>query len=283
MAQALRRWHCDLGDVTADVGPGGVDIDGYSWIMIEKKGMSLLSKCLLYGGILSLTTSAGSATDLPVQPGSLQGRAVVELFTSQGCSSCPPADRVLGELSTMPNVTALAFHVDYWDSIGWRDLYSIPNAVERQDRYVQGLNLSSAFTPQAVINGHLSVVGSDKARILSALAETKDDAIPVSLAVSDGMLTVNLPERPVRAVYGVFVAAYLPQASTPVGRGENSGRTLQEFNIVRQFRSIGNWSGHAAVFRTPVGSFPADASQVAVLVQREGQGPIIGSAAIALH
>jgi len=245
--------------------------------------MSLLSKCLLYGGILSLTTSAGSATDLPVQPGSLQGRAVVELFTSQGCSSCPPADRVLGELSTMPNVTALAFHVDYWDSIGWRDLYSIPNAVERQDRYVQGLNLSSAFTPQAVINGHLSVVGSDKARILSALAETKDDAIPVSLAVSDGMLTVNLPERPVRAVYGVFVAAYLPQASTPVGRGENSGRTLQEFNIVRQFRSIGNWSGHAAVFRTPVGSFPADASQVAVLVQREGQGPIIGSAAIALH
>jgi hypothetical protein len=245
--------------------------------------MSLLSKRILYGGILSLTISAGSATDLRSQPASLQGSAVVELFTSQGCSSCPPADRVLGELSTKPNVVALAFHVDYWDSIGWRDAYSIPSAVERQRRYVQGLGLSSAFTPQAVINGDRSVVGSDKARILSALADTTDDAVPVSLEVSDGMLTVNLPERQVRATYSVFVAAYLPQASTPVGRGENSGRTLQEFNIVRQFRSIGNWSGHAAVFRTPVTSFPGDASRVAVLVQREGQGPITGSAAIALH
>lgn len=245
--------------------------------------MTLLSKCVLYGGILSLTISAGSATDLRAEPGSLQRPAVVELFTSQGCSSCPPADRVLGELSTMPNVIALAFHVDYWDSIGWRDRYSIPNAVERQQRYVEGLNLSSAFTPQVVINGHHSVVGSDKVRILDALAESTNDAVPVSLEVSDGMLTVNLPEHQVRAAYGVFVAAYLPQASTPVARGENSGRTLQEFNIVRQFRSIGNWSGHAAVFRTPVNSFPGDASRVAVLVQREGQGPITGSAAIALH
>ena len=247
--------------------------------------MSLLSRCITvtYGGILSLAINAASVTDLRAQPDSLQGPAVVELFTSQGCSSCPPADRVLGELATMPNVIALAFHVDYWDSLGWRDKYSIPNAVERQERYVQELNLSSAFTPQAVINGRRSVVGSDKARILSALADATDDAVPVSLEVSDGMLTVNLPEKQVPGAYGVFVAAYLPQASTTVGRGENSGRTLREFNIVRQFRSIGNWRGHAAVFRMSVDSFPADASRVAVLVQRDGQGPITGSAAIALH
>jgi hypothetical protein len=183
----------------------------------------------------------------------------------------------------MPNVIALAFHVDYWDSLGWRDPYSIPNAVERQRRYVQGLNLSSAFTPQAVINGQRSVVGSDEAGILSSLADTTDAGVPVSLEVSDGMLNVGLPERQVRTAYTVFVAAYLPQAATPVGRGENSGRTLKEFNIVRQFHSIGNWSGHAAVFRAPLESFPADASRVAVLVQREGQGTITGSAAIALH
>ncbi len=115
----------------------------------------------------------------------------------------------------MPNVIALAFHVDYWDSIGWRDPYSIPNSVERQHRYVQGLNLSSAFTPQAVINGQSSFVGSDKARILNAVAEGTKDAVPVSLEVSDGALTINLPEREVRAAYTVFVAAYLPQASTP--------------------------------------------------------------------
>jgi hypothetical protein len=245
--------------------------------------MSSLLKCIVYGGIFSLTGSAGSAADQRTKPDSLQGPAVVELFTSQGCSSCPPADRVLGELSKTPNVVALAFHVDYWDSLGWRDPYSIPNAVERQEKYVQGLNLSSAFTPQAVINGRYSVVGSDKTRVLSALANGTDDAVQVGLEVSDGMLTINLPERQVRAAYGVFVAAYLPQASTSVGRGENSGRTLQEFNIVRQFRSIGNWSGPAEVLRTPLASFPVDATGVAVLVQRAGQGPIIGGATITLR
>jgi hypothetical protein len=245
--------------------------------------MSLFSKCNVYGGMLGVAIIAGSATNLRAQTGSLQVPAVVELFTSQGCSSCPPADRVLGELSTMSNVIALAFHVDYWDSLGWRDPYSLPDAVERQRRYVQGLNLSSAFTPQAVINGESSVVGSDKARILSALANATDEAVPVSLEVSDGMLSVSLPERQVRATYSVFVAAYLPQAATSVARGENSGRMLKEFNIVRQFRAIGNWRGHAAVFRAPLDSFPADASRVAVLVQREGQGSITGSAAISLH
>jgi hypothetical protein len=234
-------------------------------------------------GFFGLTIFVGPTACLLAQTSVSRGPAVVELFTSQGCSSCPSADRVLGELSAMPNVIALAFHVDYWDNIGWRDPFSIPYAVERQHRYVQALNLSSAFTPQVVIGGRSSFVGSDKGRILDALANATGDTVPVSLGVSDGVLTVTLAERQDRTVYSVFVAAYLPQAWTPVGRGENSGRTLLEFNIVRQFRSIGSWSGHAAVFRSPVNSFPADASRVAVLVQRDGQGPIIGSADIALH
>jgi len=245
--------------------------------------MSHLAKRLSNLGILGLIVLVGSAKELPAQTTPSRGPSVVELYTSQGCSSCPPADRVLGELSTMPNVIALAFHVDYWDNIGWRDHYSIPNAVERQYRYVQSLGLSSAFTPQAVVDGRSSFVGSDKRRILDALADQAGEAVPVSLEVSDGVLTVRVPEGQDRKPYQVFVAAYLPQASTPVGRGENSGRTLQEFNIVRQFRSIGTWSGHAAVFRASVESFPADASRVAVLLQRDGQGPIAGSAAIALR
>jgi len=245
--------------------------------------MSHLAKRISNLGILGLIVLVGSAKELPAQTTPSRGPSVVELYTSQGCSSCPPADRVLGELSTMPNVIALAFHVDYWDNIGWRDHYSIPNAVERQYRYVQSLGLSSAFTPQAVVDGRSSFVGSDKRRILDALADQAGEAVPVSLEVSDGVLTVRVPEGQDRKPYQVFVAAYLPQASTPVGRGENSGRTLQEFNIVRQFRSIGTWSGHAAVFRAAVDSFPADASRVAVLLQRDGQGPIAGSAAIELR
>ena len=245
--------------------------------------MSQFSRRLSYLGILGLAVLVGSAADLRAQTIPLHGPAVVELYTSQGCSSCPPADRVLGELSMMPNVIALAFHVDYWDNIGWRDHYSIPNAVERQHRYVEALGLRSAFTPQAVVDGRSSFVGSDKRGILDALADPIGETVPVSLEVSHGVLTVGVPERQDRKSYQVFVAAYLPQASTPVGRGENSGRTLQEFNIVRQFRSIGTWSGHAAVFRTSVESFPADASRVAVLLQSDGQGPIAGSAAIALR
>src|SRR5258708_8009290 len=227
--------------------------------------MSQLSRRVSYLGVLGLAVLVGCAEGLGMQSYPSHGPAVVELYASQGCSSCPPADRVLGELSMMPNVIALAFHVDYWDNIGWRDHYSIPNAVERQHRYVEALGLSSAFTPQAVVDGRSSFVGSDKRAILDALAGQIGETVPVSLEVSHGVLTVGVPERQDRKAYQVYVAAYLPQASTPVGRGENSGRTLQEFNIVRQFRSIGTWSGHAAGLRTLVEALPSLSTRVAGL------------------
>ena len=242
--------------------------------------MPHLARSTAYLRILGLVLLVASTTEVRAQATPSRGPSVVELYTSQGCSSCPPADRVLGELSSLPNVIALSFHVDYWDNIGWRDPYSIPNAVERQYRYVQTLGLSSAFTPQAVVDGRSSIVGSDKRRLMAALAEPVGESVPVNIEVSEGMLIVDVPERPGGGNYQVFVAAYLPQASTQVGRGENNGKTLQEFNIVRQFRSVGTWTGHAAVFKAAVDSFPADASRVAVLLQRDGQGPIAGSAVI---
>jgi hypothetical protein len=244
--------------------------------------MSLFSRRTACLGILGVTVFVGSATGGPASAAG--GPTVVELYTSQGCSSCPPADRVLGDLATMPNVIALAFHVDYWNNDGWRDRFTLPNASDRQRRYVQALKLSSgAYTPQVVIDGRSSFVGSDKQRILSALADAAGETIPVSVEVSDGMLTVALPENQDRQAYTVYVAAYLPQASTPVGRGENSGKTLDEFNIVRQFRYIGTWKGQAVVLRNSLASFPADATRAAVLVQHDGQGPIAGSAVVALR
>src|SRR5229473_6152848 len=96
------------------------------------------------------------------QSRSTASSVVVELYTSQGCSSCPPADALLGELARLPNVIALAFHVDYWDSIGWRDRFAVPEAVKRQSRYVETLALSTPFTPQVVIDGRASYVGSDR-------------------------------------------------------------------------------------------------------------------------
>ena len=244
--------------------------------------MTLSAKRAALLALICLGVELGSARNLPAQSNSPRGPAVVELYTSQGCSSCPPADALLGELSQMPNVLALAFHVDYWDSIGWRDHFALPTAVRRQQQYVETLGLSSAFTPQAVVDGRSSFVGSDKRRILAAIAEPLN-TIPISVEVARGVLTVSVPERQDRERYEVNLIAYLPQADTNVERGENSGRTLREFNIVRQFRSLGVWNGRESVFRAPVDSFPADATRVAVLPQRDQQGPIVGSATALLR
>jgi hypothetical protein len=244
--------------------------------------MTLSAKRAVLLALIFLGMELGSTRNLPAQSNSPRGPAVVELYTSQGCSSCPPADALLGELSQMPNVLALAFHVDYWDSIGWRDHFALSTAVRRQQQYVETLGLSSAFTPQVVVDGRSSFVGSDKRRILAAIAEPLN-TIPISVEVARGVLTVSVPERQDRERYDVNLIAYLPQADTNVERGENSGRTLREFNIVRQFRSLGVWNGRESVFRAPLDSFPADATRVAVLLQRDQQGPIVGSATALLR
>jgi hypothetical protein len=207
---------------------------------------------------------------------------VVELFTSQGCSSCPPADAILGELVLKNNVIALAFHVDYWDGIGWRDRYSMPEATERQRRYVEALQLSSAFTPQVVIDGRRSLVGSDRQRIMAAIAQAPG-GLKIDAAVEHDQLVISLPDGDSGHRYDVNVAAYLPHSTTKVGGGENSGQTLTEFNVVRQFKRIAYWDGKAVRLRVPLRSFPSDADHVAVLIQQANEGPIAGAAAASLR
>lgn len=119
-------------------------------------------------------------------------------------------------------------------------------------------------------------------RIQAAIAEPLN-TIPISVEVARGEITVTVPERQDRERYDVNLIAYLPQAVTNVGRGENSGRTLREFNIVRQFRPLGVWNGRESVYRAPVDSFPGDATRIAVLLQRDQQGPIVGSATAVLR
>jgi len=210
------------------------------------------------------------------------GPVVVELFTSQGCSSCPPADELLGELAKQPNIIALAFHVDYWDDAGWRDRYSMSEATARQRRYVERLRLPSAFTPQMVIGGSRSFVGSDKQGIAAAIAQAAA-GIPIDAAIRQEELTVTLPESPDHANYEVNLVAYFPRATTQIGHGENSGRTLTEYNVVRQVRRLGSWSGKGSTFRLSLNSFPGDANRAAVLVQRTNQGAVVGAVAVNLR
>ena len=207
---------------------------------------------------------------------------VVELFTSQGCSSCPPADELLGDLASRPDIIALGFHVDYWDSLGWRDRYSMAEATRRQRDYVEALRLSSAFTPQIVIDGRESFVGSDRRRIEAALSRPSG-SMPIEVSIANGEMVVSLSERNDHQRYDVEMAAYLARATTPIGRGENSGRTLTEFDIVRQFRRLGVWEGESTTFRIRLDTFPSDADRAAVLIQQGGQGQIVGAVSASLR
>jgi hypothetical protein len=203
--------------------------------------------------------------------------AVVELYTSEGCSSCPPADALLGEIAAQPGVLALAFHVDYWDDLGWSDKFALPYAVQRQRRYAQALRLSSVFTPQVVIDGTISVTGSDRGAITAAIKSPRD-GIPIEISGQGHDLTIALSHAKESTAADVLLIAYLPQAVTAIGRGENSGRTLREFNIVRATYALGTWIGDAKTFTIPTSSLPKEATAVAVLVQEWNQHRILGAA-----
>lgn len=207
--------------------------------------------------------------------------AVVELYTSQGCSSCPPADALLGEIAQRSDVLALAFHVDYWDDLGWRDPFSLPAARQRQLDYVRHFGQDWVYTPDMVIDGHVDVLGVDRLDLLRRLA-TPRSGVPVHVAVQGADLLISVEAATGVAPGDVLLVSYMPTAVTPIGRGENAGRKLREFNIVRSFATLGLWQGAAAEWRVELKTLPADAVKVAVLVQQHGPGPIVGAASAAL-
>jgi hypothetical protein len=207
---------------------------------------------------------------------------VVELFTSQGCSSCPPAEAYVGRLSARPDVVALAFHVDYWDELGWRDRFGLAQSVQRQNIYARNLHHSSVYTPQIVIDGRFDTVGADDAAVAKALAGQRPSA-PLSVSLRDAEVLIDVGAQPQSRGCDVLLVAYLRHALSAIGRGENAGRNLEEFNIVREVRPLGVWAGEPKAFRVPVSALPRDASDVAVLIQPFGQGPFVGAAARSLR
>ena len=208
---------------------------------------------------------------------------VVELFTSEGCNSCPPAEAMLGKLAQRDGVIALAFHVDYWDYIGWQDRFELKESTERQKEYARALHLPSVYTPQLVIDGTRDVVGSGDPA-LAATAVRPQANFPVDIAVRGDQVTVNVgantagAQAPSRADE-VLLVSYLPEAVSKPNRGENSGHELHEFNVVRSVRKLGTWNGEAKSYTLPLKYLPADATQVAVLVQVANNGAIVGAAA----
>ncbi len=213
---------------------------------------------------------AASAEPMPV---------VVELFTSQGCSSCPPADRLLGELAKRPDTITLAYHIDYWDRLGWKDPFSLKAATSRQNGYAHALNLQTIYTPQMVIHGVTDVVGFNRPAVLAAL-DGKRDGLPVRMSRTDGKLIIELGAG---SAAEITVVAYSGETETRVARGENAGRTLKDTSIVRAVYPLGNWDGRAKTVSLELSSIPDSATMAAVLVQGSGQGRMLGAATIPLH
>ena len=214
---------------------------------------------------------------------------VVELFTSQGCSSCPPADAFLGELAGRDDVLALSFHVDYWDYIGWKDPFASADHTRRQRDYSRKLGLRYVYTPQMVIQGAAHVTGSDRSAVLDRIEKNRALArIPVELRQGDdGGVRLFIPDAPATGEAAQEAAVWLVvfdrEHLTSVRRGENRGRKLRNYNVVRQLSHIATWRGKALDMAVTVPDMvPGGGQACAVLVQSKETGRILGAAAFGL-
>ena len=231
---------------------------------------------LLLALSVALPAAAGAAETKPL--------TVVELFTSQGCSSCPPADRYLGELAKRPDILALSEHVDYWDYIGWKDVFASPEITARQRVYARKMGLRYVYTPQMVVQGRSHATGSDRDTIERLIREAAAlPRQPVEVETGTDGVTIVVPEGETRERVTVWLAAFDDRHDVEVRRGENAGRTLSYHNVVREMRRLGEWDGKAV-------RFPVDATEMqtegydgcAVLLQGAESGRILGAARFTL-
>jgi hypothetical protein len=221
--------------------------------------------------MIGLAVSVALATTAQAQ----QAPVVVELFTSQGCSSCPPADAFLTDLAHQRgDVLPLAFHVTYWDSLGWKDPYSLDAATARQRQYARHLGDDGVYTPQMVVDGTTGFVGSSRLQGLSAISGAAPKPVPVSLNRDGQNLLINVGAGSGQAA--VLLIGFDPAHESQIGRGENSGRKLLESNIVRSLTPIATWTGSAVALHQA----PPAGEGFAVLLQAE-DGRIIGAAKLA--
>ena len=203
---------------------------------------------------------------------------LLELFTSQGCSSCPAADEYLNTLADREDVIALALHVDYWDYIGWKDSFASPQFTKRQKAYARHAGRRSVYTPQMIVGGKEHVVGNHPMDVEELLAEHSSRPSPVTVALSrmgDRLTIEARAEPPLQEPVLVQVVRYRPSQEVMIRRGENAGRTIEYSNIVTEWKIIGEWDTREPLKTT--GQVTGD-MPVVVVVQRRGPGEVLASA-----
>ncbi|MFQ6547762.1 DUF1223 domain-containing protein [Aestuariibius sp. 2305UL40-4] len=214
---------------------------------------------------------------LLMTPAKAETTVVVELFTSQGCSSCPPADAILREMAPRDDVIALALHVDYWDYIGWKDIFGDPAHTERQRAYARAAGERTVYTPQFVIAGQDHVVGIKPMKLVETIMahQAQPPAAVVTLGREGDVLAIRAVSADLSGPIEIHLFRYIPSEEVRIARGENRGRTLTYANIVSEWQIVGRWDP-----RTPFEkSVPvAGPEPVVVIAQRPEGGPIFGAA-----
>jgi hypothetical protein len=230
-----------------------------------------------------------------VRPAHADPRAVVELFTSQGCSSCPPADKIIGELAKDPSVIALSMPIDYWDYLGWKDTLADARFSARQKAYSRMRGDRDVYTPQAIVNGSIHVVGSDRVGIEDAIDDTTKTgsamSVPVTMSIIDKQINVSVAaSRIPTAAHGeVWICSVSKAVPISIGRGENSGREITYHNVVRNLLKVGDWNGSSGNWTVPLENISregVDVDAAVVYVQdgsRDKPGPMLGAAYTSLH
>ena len=242
-----------------------------------KAGFRSLILALAVSAAVSLTAAAGEGSD----------KVVLELFTSQGCSSCPPADELMGELSKRDDLIVLSLPVDYWDFLGWKDTLADPAYSERQRGYARKRGDSQVYTPQVVISGLDHAVGSRRDELNEKISEARaalaDRRVDVEISERGDVIDIRISglESDERNDATVWLVLYRASEPVKIGRGENSGRTVTYYNVVREMTPIGMWHGENTSFELPKSELMRKGSDgCAVLVQTKDSGPILGAAEI---
>lgn len=224
-----------------------------------------------------------------VRPAHAEPRAVVELFTSQGCSSCPPADKILGELAKDPSVIALSLPIDYWDYLGWKDTLADSRFSARQKAYSRMRGDREVYTPQIVVNGSVHVIGSDRAGIESAIDTTsKADgvmSVPVTMTQAGNEINVSVAAsgEGSAAVHGeVWICSISKAVPISIRRGENGGREVTYHNVVRNLLKVGDWNGSSGNWTVPLEDISREGVDAAVVYVQDGNrdkpGAMLGAA-----
>ncbi len=212
---------------------------------------------------------------------------VVELFTSQGCNSCPPADAYLSELAKRDNILALTWAVDYWNYLGWQDTFSQPAHTKRQKDYNHALGKLGVYTPQMVLNGVAQEVGSRQDRVEDWIRKQQEKhpaRIPVSISIDGNNVVVTAGAREARRPATVWLIEYQQEADVNIQSGELQGKTLHYSNVVLNSHKLGVWNGEAATYTLPFDAITDKATNgCAVLVQYDDTGPIIGAARVEIE